>query len=189
MCNDYGFGISGMRDADLAGRYAGYFDFLMRLVGGGDWWNDLTDNMVRLFERKYYWIRDIDENMAYRGKQLRESFRQAVREGLTSGYVMDNGDEANFLEVLVALSYQINDDILYSKKYGNRVASIFERLIREIGFDCDISNLDAQIDAFLDGDLLLSGNVRRDQTLWEQANVLFGDWFDLENENVSGYLN
>lgn len=179
---------SHMKDALMAGRYAGYFDWLMSLVGGGAWWDDLGRNMVRLFERKYYWVRHVDENIAFRGKRLRDDFAQLLDEDRVSGYAMPYSDETTVLEVLVCLAIQIDDDILYQKRFGNRVAEIFERMIGELGFDCEFECLDEQIDLFLDGDLLLSKDVRKDQTLWEQANVLFGDWFNLENENVSGYL-
>ena len=161
-----------MRDSDLVGEFSDYFDYIMGLVGGGEWWDDLGENMARLFERKYYWRVELDENAAKAGLNLRNRFV----EGLVPI------DEASVLEVLVALALNVDDKLMYTPRFGHREPVFFDMIIRKLGFDVDISALDEQIDMFLDGETLLDERAGPGATLWEQVNLMFSENFDLENE-------
>lgn len=166
-----------MKLAEMCGKYAEYFNYIMGLVGGGEWWDDLGLNMVRLFERKYYWVNRLDENMALKGAMLRDMF--ADRPELVD--LVPDG-EVSVLETLIALTLRVDGWMMSNPKYGSRAAFFFGEIVSALGFDVDISELDARIDLFLDGKLKLHEDAKSSQTLWEQANVLFSEQFDLENE-------
>ena len=163
-----------MKNCELAGQYKEYYCYIMGLVGGPEWWDELNLNMMRLFNRKFYWVRPLDENLVIEARGLRERFKGCgeVPEG-----------EVSVLELLIQLAIDVDEELMSNPKYGKRADIFFGELISRLGFDVDVGCLDARIDDFLDGNLLLSDDVRPDQTLWEQVNAMFSDQFDVENES------
>lgn len=171
-----------MRNYDSAGGYAPYYEYVMSFVGGAEWWDEYADNMLRLFERKYYWKHPIDENW----KGHVESFRVgAMKSGILPIYILQG--EPSVLEVLVCLSQHVARSIMWSEDtgdtYNERIPEYFNDMVRALSFDCDIQNIDAAIDSFLNGETMLAGyEIDRRLTLWEQANLYFADQFRIENE-------
>lgn len=98
-----------MKYRDLAGDYALYFDWLTDIVGGEEWWNGYEMNLIRLFERKYYWRLPLDGNMSQHVIDLRA---KAIMIGKILPIYVPNG-EPSVLEVLVDLSIKIAYDIMY----------------------------------------------------------------------------
>lgn len=163
-----------MKHCELAGEYAEYYCYIMGLVGGPEWWDDMALQMARLFSRKYYWVNRLDENLAIKAEGLRKRFAGAgpVPEG-----------EMSVLEVLIQLALDVDQWMMSNPRYGSRAAYFFQEILGAAGLDVDISCLDERIDEFLDGKVLLSEYAKPEQTLWLQANVLFGEQFDVENES------
>lgn len=167
-----------MNNSDLAGEYAQYYEYVMSIVGDGEWWDDISDNMLRLFERKYYWKHPIDQNW----KEHVNGFRvKAMRSGVLPIYILQG--EPSILEVLVCLTVRIAVNIMYTgdADYVERLPEYFNDIIRELNFDCDFHGIDSAIDDFLDGRTALARASDKHLTLWEQANIFFQDQFDIEN--------
>lgn len=167
-----------MKYCEMTGEYSEYYNYILGLVGGDEWWEDLALNMVRLFERKFYCVRPLDENMVIKARDLRARFADCKElEECTP-----DDEEVSVLEVLIALTLRVDGWMMANPRYGSRAAFFFSEIINALGFDVEIEGLDERIDMFLDGELLLTSDAKPSQTLWEQANVLFGEQFDLENE-------
>lgn len=166
-----------MRNSDLAGAYAPYYEYIMHIVGGEEWWDQLGDNMLRLFERKYYWKHPIDENW----KEHVNTFRANAMRSVLPIYILPG--EPSVLEVLVCLTIRVGVNIMYTEDtdYVERLPEYFNDIIRELCFDCDFSGIDSAIDDFLESRTALASDGDRRLTLWEQANIFFQDQFDIEN--------
>lgn len=169
-----------MRHPEIAGHYAPYFDYIMSLVGGGDLWDGLELQLHRLFNRKYYFINPINENLVSRVEDLRYMFIDGdpARDDVTPV------DEASVLEVLIVLAREIDEDVMDNPKFGeeSRADIWFKEIFDAAGFDCGADEIDEKIDDLLDERVALCGDARPYQSLWEQANVLFLPRFELENE-------
>ena len=87
-----------MRNSDLAGDYAPYYDWLMDLVGGEEWWGHCEEAMLRVFERKYYWTNPIDGNI----QSHIENLRAEALSDMLAIYIPIG--EPSVLEVLVYLA-------------------------------------------------------------------------------------
>lgn len=162
-----------------AGDYAPYYDYIMQIVGGGEWWDQCADNMLRLFERKYYWKHPIDEN--WQGHV--DTFRLNAMKSILPIYILQG--EPSVLEVLVCLTIDVALNIMWTDDtdYVERLPEYFNDIVTALNFDCDYRDIDLVIDQFLDEDNMLAGSGEdRRLTLWEQANYLFGDQFTIEND-------
>ena len=60
-----------MATSDLAGDYKEYFEYLLDLIDADRLCDGREMNLLRLFERKYYWTLPIDGNMTDRVEELR----------------------------------------------------------------------------------------------------------------------
>ena len=165
----------------VAGDYAPYFEYLINIVGGEEWWRDKILTMLRLLERKYYWHNDIDSNWAAHVESLRVS---AMRDGVLPIYILH--DEPSILEVLITLAVHVGIDIMYngSTPVEERIPEYFNDIIEALGFDCNVEAVDDAVDLFLSGERMLADpKANREVTLWEQANYFFSSQFDIENES------
>lgn len=169
-----------MRFPEIAGRFAPYFDYIMDLVGGGDLWDGYEMQLARLFERKYYFINPINENLVSEVENLRANF-------VDGSYILDSAtpiDEASVLEILIVLAMKIDEDVMDNPKFGSesRADMWFKDIFEAAGFDCRADEIDGKIDDLLDERVALCSSAKPFQSLWEQANVLFLPRFELENE-------
>jgi hypothetical protein len=169
-----------MKFPEIAGEYAQYFDYIMSLVGGGELWDGFEMQLSRLFERKYYFINPINENLVSDVENLRADF-------VDGSYILNSVTpigEASVLEVLVVLAIKIDRDVMDNPRFGSesRADMWFKEIFEAAGFDCDGEEIDEKIDDLLDERVALCSNARPFQSLWEQANVLFLPRFELENE-------
>lgn len=160
--------------SSLAGDYADYYDWLMDIVGGVDWWGDYEKTMVRVFDRKYYWTNAIDGNMVAHVENLRA---QAMRER-ASPFQIPIG-EPSVLEVLVYLSIEIDRLVMADgdSQNGERVPEFFETMAQKLGFDCSEAEIDHALDEFLSGERTLGAG----KYLWNQAQMLFLKQFEVES--------
>lgn len=169
---------------EWAEEYALYFGWLLDLVGGEEWWGGKERQLSRLLHRKFYWNNEIDANMAAHALELRTA---ALEQTDIPAYMIPGG-EASVLEVLVSLSYRIDNSIMFNPEYGSRATQFFSELISILGFDeLDVDQIDSRIDDFLDGNVkIMDGEFGMDPnnpSLWEQVNAYYSPLFDLENDD------
>lgn len=166
-----------MKHKYLAGDYALYFDYLMNLVGGEEWWEGEEYRFVRLFERKYYWDNPIDGTLAMQVEELRAN---AMRYGKVLPIYIPNG-EPSILEILVHFAIDVDLNLLYDPDApGENVALYFKDLIEVLGFDCPVEDIDRAIDSFLSGETRISD---KGDTLWKQINAMYLNYFNIESED------
>lgn len=166
-----------MRDALALGEYAGYFTWLVDIVGGDEWWEEYSANLVRLFERTFYYGNEIDGNLISFVENLRAN---AMLDDPTM--IVPSGD-TRVLEVLIDLA--IRSDQLFSTSWENRVPKRFDDFMEVLNFKTDIDYLDKQIDRFLDGKNQITRKRARKpyvQTLWSQVNEFYLDEFNVEDD-------
>lgn len=152
--------------------YSEYFLYLLRVIGIDD--NDiLVQNLIRMFEREYYWKNPIDSSITGHVDELRAN---AMRYGGVNPTNIPNRP-VSVLETLVSISILIDLKLLYDEENpGGNVGLYFMDLVEELGFDCDKEGIDSAIDDFLDGKRRISN---LGETLWQQCNNKFSDYFDI----------
>lgn len=168
-----------MKKSDLAGDYAQYFDWLMNIVGGEEWWDGYDETFVRLFERKYYWRQELDSVHKMHVIDLRA---KAITLGKILPIFVPNG-EPSVLEVLVVLSIKIAFDIMYDPNRDpvEEVPLYFRDLVEALEFTCAPGYIDQEIDRFLSGERKIADCGDLDATLWQQCNQLYMTRWDIEN--------
>ena len=168
-----------MKGKELAGDYALYFDWLMDIVGGEEWWDGYDDNFIRLFERKYYWRLPLDGTLKHHVIDLRA---KAVMIGkILPIYVPNN--ESSVLEVLVVLATKIAFDLMYDPERDpvDEVPLYFRDLVAALNFDCEAQFIDQEIDRFLSGETKIADCGSDDTTLWQQCNQFYIGRWKIEN--------
>lgn len=162
-----------MRNSNLAGDYAPYYDWLMDLVGGEEWWGHCEEAMLRIFERKYYWTNPIDGNI----QSHIENLRAEALSDMLAIYIPIG--EPSVLEVLVYLAREIDSTVMADGEWvrGERVPEFFETMVQKLGFDCSSDEIDHALDEFLSGERMLGPG----KLLWNQAQMLFLKQFEVES--------
>ena len=168
-----------MKGKALAGDYAEYFEWLMNIVGGEEWWDGMDETFIRLFERKFYWRTQLDGLMKNHSVDLRA---KAIRIGKILPIYVPN-DEPSVLEVLVILSTKISYDIMYDPDRDpvEEVPLYFRDLVEALNFNTDACYIDQEIDRFLSGETRIADCGKDDATLWQQCNQFYRSRWDLEN--------
>ena len=166
-----------MNEALALGAYADYFNWLIDIVGGEEWWSEYGENLVRLFERSYYYENEIDGNLVSDVEELR------IRAMGTRPPMIVPSTEASVLEVLIVLADKI-DFILTPSYEESRVPKRFNDFMDCLGFKDDISTIDKQVDRFLDGknQITRGRNTRPVPTYWQQVNGFYLDEFNMESD-------
>lgn len=171
-----------MRDSLLAGENALYFEWLIDKVGGEEWWEDYVYSLIRLFERKYYYVNEIDRSVAVNGKALRT---EAIEDGVPPLAVPADAYETSILEALVALSIKIDEILMRSMQGYKRPERWFNDIMNVLGFKREDGDIDIMIDRFLNGtNQIVRGRKFKphQKTIWEQVNLFYMDQFNLEND-------
>lgn len=168
-----------MKHSVLAGDFELYFDWLMNIVGGEEWWDGYDENFIRLFERKFYWRLPLDGLLKDHIIDLRA---KAIRIGKILPIFVPN-DEASVLEVLVFLAIKIAYDLMYSPDRDpvEEVPLYFQDLISALNFDCEKMFIDQEIDRFLSGETKIAECGNDDATLWQQCNQFYIGRWKIEN--------
>ncbi len=168
-----------MKDSLMAGENALYFDWLMDLVGGDEWWDGYTGTMLRLFRRRYYYENELDSSTAQTAKDLRAA---AIRDGIPTITVLSG--EASVLEVLISLSLRV-DTYLLADEEETLAPKYFSEIIEALGMNVDEDYIDNAIDRFLSGKSQITRKRKLkpfEATLWQQVNMFFYDNFKLESD-------
>lgn len=118
--------------------------------------------LMAMFERTFYCTVARDHNRALDGERLRGEYRQE-----TEDYDKMELGECRVLEMLIALAQRIEQQIMYSKTYGDRMPEWFWLMCRNLGL------------------------TRYDNLRWNEraVNRLISKWLDREyKENGVGGL-
>lgn len=152
--------------------YSAYFKYLIGIIGISI--DDLLiPNLIRLFERGYYWKNPIDGALKGHVEELRAN---AIRYGKLSPIDIPTRD-ASVLEVLISLGILVDLRLLYdSENPGGNVSLYFMDFIEGLGLDCDNELIDSAIDSFLDGEVRIA---EIGETLWQQCNAKYRETFDI----------
>lgn len=166
-----------MIEAMALGDYADYFNWLIDIVGGEDWWSEYGENLVRLFERSFYYENEIDGNLVYEVEKLR------IRGLAVRPPIFVPSTDASVLEVLIVLAEKI-DFLLTRRDEESRVPKRFNDFMENLGFKDDVDTIDRQVDRFLDGrnQITRGRNTRPVPTYWQQVNGFYLDEFNMESD-------
>lgn len=173
-----------MIKCQIAGDNAPYFEWLIDKVGGEFWWGDYILPLFRLFERKYYYVNEIDASVSSYGKSLRTD---AIVDGVSPISVPADAYEVSILEALVALAERVDTILMRSASGLRRPERWFDDFMTVLGFKDELGDIDIQIDKFLDGtNQIVRGKKFKpfSRTIWEQVNLFYLDQFDIETDEL-----
>lgn len=167
-----------------------YFEFLSSLVCTGTEKREYSKLLRYLHDTPFRYSIMQDQNRESDGINMRHKFADTYQHGLNYVQIMNTIDnrDCSMLEMMVALSYRIEHDILNDDSIGDQTGKWFWTMIDNIGIDiinsCWDSQLDETIekmDICLDRDYDYEGHgsffsVRnpiedmRETEIWYQAN-------------------
>lgn len=131
-----------------------YFNWLCDIIGIDDPPRDETYWILakKLFSKEYYWTVDGDENRALDGKELRNDFLDELYNS------REKEDElkgpCTILELLIALSFKIEENLMYISSVGDRSKYWFWVMIDNLG-----------LSKYTDSSIDLKGNDQIDHIL------------------------
>lgn len=162
-----------MVQEDLQNRY---FEWMYQITCGGNIYRHLTYRKLLMFLHnvEFTYILRLDANRAQDGISFR--YRFGYEDGYDSSYIERYLDVRNcsVLEMMVALAFRVEEQIMDDDEYGNRTSQWFWNMIVSLGLGgMDDSNFDEDLAAeiifrFLNRDYEPSGR---------------GGLFTLENYN------
>lgn len=106
-----------------------YFDWLCDKIIQNSEQKSNEKLLKFLFKREYIWVISMDENRAGDGIWLRRQF--SLEKNYTEKPL--SGEPCNVLEMLVALSIRIEDDVMYDWEMGDRTGDWFWIMVRNMG--------------------------------------------------------
>ena len=171
-----------MKDSMLAGENTPYFEWLIDRVGGAGWWEEYVYALIRLFERKYYFVNPLDKVMVTRGKALRTD---AIIEGVEPISIPADAYEVSCLEALIGLAENVDEILMRSLTGIRRPERWFNDFMTVLGFKEESGEIDIQIDQWLSGkNQITHGRKTKPyvRTIWEQVNMFYLDQFELETD-------
>lgn len=177
-----------------------YFDFLVDIVCNRAEAKEYSDVLEYLYNKPFYYTIMMDQNRESDGIALRERFANNYMNGLYFVQIMnliDNRD-CSMLEMMVALAYRMEKDILNDDSFGDQTGKWFwvmmenldiDKRNREFVYDDVNDKVDICLERGYDyeghGSFFTVHNPRQDmrQTeIWYQANwwitYEYYDWED-----------
>lgn len=106
-----------------------YFDWLCDIVHANDPQDSFIELMRVLFETDFYWVIDNDINRAEDGKHLRGYFEN---QSLYSDYSIIYDKPCSVLEMLIALSIRIDEEVMWNPSKGNRAVTWFWEMLENL---------------------------------------------------------
>ena len=122
-----------------------------------------------LYETEFLVLLEDDENRAWWGRDLRRRFSEE------SGLPYPETDEqpCSFLEMLIGLSYSLEEQVLYDNVYGDRTATWFWMMMSNLGLDiCDDEWMLFEPGSFWKVDQIIHTVMARDYD-WSGAGGIF----------------
>lgn len=112
-----------------------YFEWMRQLVCGDKDYNHLTYRklLTYLYNTEFIYIHEMDENRAQDGIDFRYHF--GCKKGYSSDIIeryLDLGP-CNVLEMMVALAFKGEEQIMYDFEYGDRTGQWFWSMIVSLG--------------------------------------------------------
>ena len=126
-----------------------YFCWLVGLIGDDYISMHYQKLLWKLYQTEYTWELDYDKNRASDGLYLRQMY---VDQG---GFWMDSGlreEGCSVLEMMIALSKRVENDIMYDPDYGDRSRVWFWTMLQNLGLDSydDYNWFESEVDRILD---------------------------------------
>lgn len=176
-----------------------YFDFLVEFVCTKSEAAGYSDVLEYLYKKPFYYKLSLDQNRAADGVGMRERFANNYMNGIYFVPIMNTIDyrDCSMLEMMVALAYRMEKDILNDDSLGNRTGKWFWTMMENIGIDKTdrefvYDDVDEKVDICLErgydyeghGSFFTVHNPRkdmRDTDIWYQANwwityEYYDDW-------------
>lgn len=130
-----------------------YFDWMYKRVMGSHL--AYRKLLLRLNERKFTWLLQMDENRKEDGLDLR--YRFGYEQGIPEQDIVNLLDitDCSVLEMMVALSIHCEEDIMDDPDYGDRTSKWFWGMLKNLGLSSmddghyDAAYVDEHIDIFL----------------------------------------
>lgn len=99
-----------------------YFEWLVERIKG-KYYEELLEKLYSLpFVVDEH---DRDHSRMVDGAKLREDYKKSNRRLVASGRVAFPREACTFLEMLIALAYRLDDDVMYEVKFGDRTVDWF----------------------------------------------------------------
>ena len=175
-----------------------YFEWLYELVCGSDNYNRLTYRklLIFLYNTEFTYIHGLDANRAEDGVDFRYRF------GYEKGYSWNiikrhfSDDPCNVLEMMVALAFKAEEQIMDDDTYGDRTGQWFWNMIVNLGLgnmndvDFDEGYVRRVVYRFLDREYESNGkgglftiencpNDLRDMEIWAQFMWYLDDFLNI----------
>lgn len=135
-----------MEESSLTLERAAYFDWLCVQVNGGDPGESYVGLLRVLFNHVFYWRLPLDADREADGLELRNEFRDdSPRLYLSDGFY---DEPCSVLEVLVALAYRLDGDVLGNEDYISEPSRWFWMMVENLGIKIDdqnFTNLDREM--------------------------------------------
>lgn len=126
--------MSGLIDTARARQE--YFAYLCSLVHADDPDCTFSKLMLTLFNMEFVWNIDNDVNRAEDGLSLRSDFARLYCDGDADFEDwLYSSSPCSVLEMLIALAYRIDEDIMWNPTKGNRVLQWFYEMLENLGLD------------------------------------------------------
>lgn len=126
--------MSGLIDTARARQE--YFAYLCSLVHADDPDCTFSKLMLTLFNMEFVWNIDNDVNRAEDGLSLRSDFARLYCDGDEDFKDwLYSSSPCSVLEMLIALAYRIDEDIMWNPTKGNRVLQWFYEMLENLGLD------------------------------------------------------
>lgn len=107
-----------------------YFSWLCDIVHANDPQDSFIELMRVLFNTDFYWVISNDINRAEDGKHLRVDFEN---QSLYSDYSVIYKKPCSVLEMLIALSIRIDEEVMWNPDKGNRAVTWFWEMLENLG--------------------------------------------------------
>lgn len=145
--------------------YREYFDFICKLVYDNKYYSKKSYKKLLgyLDTKKFIFTNELDKSRAIDGIHFRYHFGYV--EGYDDDYIKENLDlyPCSMLEMMIALAYRVEDQIMSDPRLGNRTGQWFWGMIVSLGlgqmddFNFDERYCDSIIERFINNDYESNG--------------------------------
>lgn len=112
-----------------------YFEWLYRKVYSVEYYNKQSyrELLLYLFNYKFIWYYEMDENRAKNGISLR--YRFGYESDYSDDFIRQNLDiyDCSVLEMIIALAIDIEENIMLDPLYGDRTGQWFWNMMSSLG--------------------------------------------------------